>query len=148
MCTKCTSLAPLEKPTNPKSDKYKCQHCVKGFILDPKTGFCKACPPHCAFCSTEGTCFTCNLGYFVDGGKCSKIEIKGCYSQATNMECYVCENTYYLMSDRRSCGKCHDSCLMCRGPSEADCTYCAVSKLRIHALYFGINDLSKTGCVD
>ena len=130
---------------NPAEDNEVCTVCNNGRYLAPtsqcvddcgKLGSyygaagnkCKECTvANCAECSTNGSCQTCNTGFYLDNSECKACDssCKSC-SGATNADCIECSAGKVLKygSDGTK-GMCGDGCTT--GTGSGACKTCGLT---------------------
>ncbi|GCB64740.1 hypothetical protein scyTo_0014807 [Scyliorhinus torazame] len=86
--------------------------CPERYYEDEWEQTCARCHPSCKICDGKGPirCTSCFWGFRMVGSICSS-------------QCFAGE---YLLSEDPEimCGKCHDTCLECKGPGLYNCTNC------------------------
>ena len=123
-CSKCyLPISTVEIPNPPLT----CTQCLAGMYFDITNKKCLMCTEHCVYCQQSGFCQRCRDGFYVNDGKCVKMDMPNCISQRTNDTCSVCQEGYYL--DQNKCSLCHSTCYSCAGSNPGDCRNCPVTKI-------------------
>lgn len=126
LCTHCRDKTADETSNN--AFDLVCTGCPSRYVLNQTEGTCIACTPHCTYCGLDNTCYSCDAGYQLKDNKCNKVSLPNCDVPAMDKGCASCQSGYFLNSTENTCDKCHDSCLMCDGPKEENCSSCSISK--------------------
>lgn len=90
----------------------KCHECVYGYVADTD-GKCQYqqqnTKPCCKAHNLEtGVCETCEVGLFLESGKCVSKQVLGCLNQDEKGNCINCAKQYFLQN-----GLCKEGILNC-----------------------------------
>ncbi|ESU40914.1 Variant-specific surface protein, partial [Giardia duodenalis] len=133
--------------TNPAKDNEACTECNNGSYLTPtnqcvdtcsKLGNyygttdnkCKECTAvNCAECKTDGSCQTCNTGFYLDNSECKACDssCKSC-SGATAEDCTECPSGKALTyGNDGTKGTCGEGCVVNTDQSPGNCKVCGLT---------------------
>ena len=117
-----------------KSYTYKCKKCSAGYLADEESGQCETSRliSNCHLYSADGTCETCNDGYWRSKDKKSCVqdlllEHYGCSDAQMVQEitCNVCKSGF-MMDSAGECVECGGTgCAVCDPESTSKCSLCA-----------------------
>ncbi|ESU40541.1 Variant-specific surface protein [Giardia duodenalis] len=144
-CTQQTCSTPDCKTcTNPKTATEVCTMCAENKYLTPTSqcvdacsklgnyygaadGKCKECTvDNCAECNTDGSCKTCNTGFFPDANECKACDssCKSC-SGATAEDCTECPSGKALKyGNDDTKGTCGEGCVVNTDQASGNCKTC------------------------
>lgn len=151
LCSYCRKKT--EKDTFNVTNKLNlvCVGCATGYVLETNNS-CGYCGDFCNYCNANKTCFSCNWGYTLLNNTCQKSSLPHCDIPNNNGKgCAACMSGFYLEEGDNTCKRCHESCLLCSGPKEDDCTACGASKFALKSeasVLFGLFGYEKQQCVD
>lgn len=120
-CSRCT--APCVTCSNSATT---CLSCELGFYLNGTAGTCLTCSPFCAECSVNGTCESCQIGYYFSSPNCLSCSALGCLTCKNNLKCLTCPAGSYLITATELCETCSTplpNCFQCSSPTV--CSQCA-----------------------
>lgn len=92
---------------------------------------CEEIGPGCIECDFRmGICLSCELGRVWDSvsEECVDCDLEGCLVCETHGICQECVPGYYWDGVKEKCIVCHDSCGLCIGPTESECTACPITR--------------------
>jgi hypothetical protein len=153
LCTNCRVKSVKEKYMNiTNKQNLVCTGCPTGYVLNSTSNECLSCGDNCNYCDERLSCYSCNIGYSIVNNTCTKSSLPNCEQPNSNGKgCSSCYQGHHLEESSGKCLKCHDSCLLCDGPGEDDCTSCSVNKFSIKSpasVIFGLFGIDKQQCVD
>ncbi|ESU40633.1 Variant-specific surface protein, partial [Giardia duodenalis] len=132
---------------NPAEDSEVCTECNESKYLTPTSqcidkcvtipGYygttdnkCKECTvANCAECSTDGSCKTCNSGFYLDTKECKACDssCKSC-SGATASDCTACPSGKALKyGNDNAKGTCGDGCVVSTTQAPGKCKTCGLT---------------------
>jgi hypothetical protein len=76
---------------------------------------CTSCQPDCAECSASAVCDACNVGYYLQTTTCTPCPSLGCLTCDESLACLSCLVGYYLDTN--------DECQLCLG-AMSNCMVC------------------------
>lgn len=91
--------------------------CPEHYYAEQSTKTCERCHPTCHKCKgqTALDCLSCVWSYHLVGGICTSDCLVGEYRVGEG--------------EKFNCGKCHESCIECKGPGTKNCTVCPANLL-------------------
>lgn len=133
-CAACASIDPAciecgeDRENKMLIGAIKCLTCEFGYSWSTKDKKCMKCEDNCLLCqykknTTEIECHQCISGYYPKDGKCVKNTLPNCSYSPTGAACLQCKTGFYLAEG--ICKPCHESCITCDGPAEAQCIACS-----------------------
>lgn len=131
-----------------------CNKCQSWFLKADETSACKAGKVTDCTQYKEGKCKSCKIGYYLKDNKCTKKDLDGCISPASDTKCQFCDK-----GKSNKDGKCVDAVASVDGcfiyawvKSKEICVVCSTTalsdKIYDDSNYDGVNDYQQIKAAD
>jgi hypothetical protein len=125
--TLCDNSCPDSYYTD-KSANWSCKPCISNCKTCTNSQNCETCMNSYYRLASEDSaaCYsTCPDGFYPEGSECVPCYMENCTLCRSNIECIICDSSYYLSSVTLTCLPCIDNCDICT--TQSDCLQCSPS---------------------